>query len=439
MANVMELAAKLGDRPGRVVFDSSSRGDLQATTSFLSANPEHVFKARVDARDNCLVDFDGQVSAHIDPLQLLEEKLKAFSMACDSRMPVAFGVLSYDFGQWLYGLPTKATELPSLWVGFYPWCFEVNTETQALKIHGKSKTDRAAAQEVWGSLGKIGKAPEFFQLKPSDLKHERYRAGFDKIKDYLEEGDCYQANLSLLLEAKLKTQGDPLRVFEVLKSHASSSYSALLQMEGLTLLSASPERLFKYDARRRHIETRPIKGTRELVGDESIDRARGVELSRDSKELAEHLMIVDLERNDLGKIAEVGSVHVKDYAKATRFTSVMHLVSSIEATVKENVGTAEIIKAMFPGGSITGAPKKRSMEIISECEEVNRGLYCGSGIVFYSDGSMDASILIRSAELSKIRLSLRMGGGIVYDSNVERELKEINEKSRSWRDLLANL
>jgi aminodeoxychorismate synthase component I len=255
-----------------------------------------------------------------------------------------------------------------------------------------------------------------------------YLAAVRRIQDHIARGDIYQANLTQRFTCGYA--GDPWDLFTELARTSPAPRSAFLEVEGEALVSMSPEVFVDVDAKG-HAETRPIKGTRARHADPAKDRAAASELLRSTKDRAELVMIVDLERNDLGRVAKIGSVRVSELGALRSYPAVHHLVARVEAELRDDVSPRELIRAIFPGGSITGAPKKRAMEIIAAIEPVPRGLYTGSLFWFDDDGSMLSSILIRSAIVTGGLAHVGAGGGIVADSEAEAEWAESNAKARA--------
>ncbi|MGE5181109.1 MAG: chorismate-binding protein, partial [Acidobacteriota bacterium] len=273
-------------------------------------------------------------------------------------------------------------------------------------------------------------APSLRPLVPDD-DGAHHLARVDRIRDYLAAGDAYQVNLARRLVARVAAPGDALALYAALAEAAPAPYGALVEADGVTLVSGSPERFLATVGDR--VETRPIKGT--------LRRGAGGadELARSAKDAAEHLMIVDLERNDLGRIAETGSVRVDELGYVVELPALYHKVSRVSARPRAGVGYAELLRATFPGGSITGAPKLRAMEIIDELEPVRRGPYCGAFGFFGAGGALDLAIAIRVGVLVGHELRVHVGGGIVADSDPAAELAETELKAAGWLAALEQL
>jgi para-aminobenzoate synthetase component I len=266
-------------------------------------------------------------------------------------------------------------------------------------------------------------------------EREHYRRGFARIREAISAGDIYQANLSRRDVFALPVS--PTAAYARLREVQPVPWGAFLDFGGFALLSNSPECFLVRDGDA--LLTQPIKGTRPRRADAREDAALAFDLRTDSKETAEHLMIVDLERNDLGRVARTGSVDVPRYAEVESFATVHHLVSDVVAEMRDGIGLAELLGATFPGGSITGAPKIRAMEILAEVEEQPRGPYTGAIGFFNGAGRLELSIAIRTAIASNGRVLSQAGGGIVADSDEAREWSETELKLAALRRALATV
>ena len=251
--------------------------------------------------------------------------------------------------------------------------------------------------------------------------------GVGRILDYLAAGDLFQVNLSRGWRAGFAVPLDPAALFARLRSHNPAPFAGLFAGAGWAVVSASPERLVS--VRGDVVETRPIAGTRpRFPGDD--DGARMRELVGHPKERAEHVMLIDLERNDLGRVCTPGSVEVDELMTVESYAHVHHIVSNVRGRLREGVTPGEVIRAVFPGGTITGCPKVRCMQVIAELERAGRGAYTGAFGWLNHDGDLDLIILIRSAEIEGSQLRFRTGAGIVADSDPQRELEETGAKAR---------
>ncbi|MFB6235634.1 MAG: anthranilate synthase component I family protein [Halopenitus sp.] len=272
----------------------------------------------------------------------------------------------------------------------------------------------------------------------SDCGREAYADRVRRVKEYVRAGDTFQANISQRLTAPAAVH--PVAAYDALRAVNPAPYSGLIEFgwngRGVDLVSASPELLLERepegsDSESHRLVTEPIAGTRPRGETPAEDRALEAELSGDEKERAEHAMLVDLERNDLGKVCEFGTVEVPEYRRVDRYSEVMHLVSLVEGRARSDVTVADAVGAVFPGGTITGAPKPRTMEIIDELETTRRGPYTGSMAIFGFDGRATLNIVIRTLVRHAAEYHLRVGAGIVHDSDPDAEYEETLAKGRA--------
>ncbi|NOX43899.1 MAG: aminodeoxychorismate synthase component I [Gammaproteobacteria bacterium] len=255
-----------------------------------------------------------------------------------------------------------------------------------------------------------------------------YIKSVNKIKNYITEGDVFQVNLSRRWKGKIKKETTAADIYYRLKEHNPAPFAGIATYKNTSIISSSPERLVK--VKDRIIETRPIAGTRPRSTNQSVDNDLTDELITDPKERAEHIMLIDLERNDLGRVCIPGSINVNELMAIESYSHVHHIVSNVCGKLQNDVTPGMVIRAVFPGGTITGCPKVRCMEILAELEETARGPYTGSMGYINHDGSMDLNILIRTIVLNGRELVIQAGGGIVADSDPERELNETRAKAR---------
>lgn len=256
----------------------------------------------------------------------------------------------------------------------------------------------------------------------------RYRRAVRRARSHIANGDVFQANLARAWQGVFPQAPDPLALYLALRRSNPGPFAGLARYPQFTVLSSSPERLLRIEGDR--IETRPIAGTRPRERDEADDRRRRRSLHRSPKERAEHVMLIDLERNDLGRVCEGGSVEVDEFMVLESYAHVHHIVSNVSGRLRSGTTPGQAIAALFPGGTITGCPKVRCMELIAELEGSPRGPYTGSMGYLGHDGSMDLNILIRTMVQEGSRVTLRAGAGIVADSKPERELAETRAKAR---------
>jgi anthranilate synthase component 1 len=260
-----------------------------------------------------------------------------------------------------------------------------------------------------------------------------YLKKIERIKQYICDGDIFQANLSrpwsiTISDEEGSSNIDDVDIFKRLSRSNPASFSALVKLDNTTIISSSPERLVR--SKNNKVETRPIAGTRPRSVNGAKDKQLARELLAHPKERAEHIMLIDLERNDLGRICIPGSINVNELMVLESYQHVHHIVSNVQGELQENVTPADIIKAVFPGGTITGCPKVRCMEVLAEMEQEPRGAYTGSVGYINRDGSMDLNILIRTLVRQGNKITFRAGGGIVTDSNAVKELEETRAKAK---------
>jgi para-aminobenzoate synthetase component 1 len=256
-----------------------------------------------------------------------------------------------------------------------------------------------------------------------------------RAREYVYAGDIFQANISQRFEAPLTEPSWAL--YRRLRAHNPAPFAAYMEVPGAAILSASPERFLQVDASG-HVETRPIKGTRARGVGPEHDAALGQALTESAKDRAENLMIVDLMRNDLSRVCIPGSVRVSELFSLERYATVHHLVSTVVGDLAPGADALDALRMAFPGGSITGAPKLRAMEIIAEVEPSRRGVYCGAIGYWSVTGALDTNVAIRTAVTRDGRIYFSAGGGIVADSDPEQEYRETLDKARATIDVLAS-
>jgi len=376
-----------------------------------------------------------------DPVEVLRLGIgsgDAFARLAEAaRGRFAVGFFGYDLGRTLEPIPKNLPADPAMpdavWGIFDAvWRFDHEAgEGTVLEVDpAAGRRLRAALQRPAAPVG----SPTVGPLR-ADMDYPAYESMVRRALDYILAGDIYQVNLAHRLRASI--DGDPLGLYLRLRAVAAPPLGAFFDFGDVQILSSSPELFLDFDACQRRLETRPIKGTRPR-GRASEDDARlAREVAEDAKERAEHVMIVDLMRNDLGRVAEIGSVRVESLHRVVSLATVHHAVSTISCRVRPNTGLPEILRATFPGGSITGAPKVRAMQIIEELEACRRGPYTGSIGILFPDGSFRLSIAIRTAVVVGGELRFHVGGGIVADSTPEAEWRETWTKAQGLSRALA--
>lgn len=364
-------------------------------------------------------------------------RLGKAQLPVDCELPFAgglLGYLGYDFGRRLEPLPTGAIDdlqLPDARLGLYPWAVITDHQLGTTQLMCHPSVDEVEQQRLLAlfTAEPATEQPAFRLTSPfkADLTSEDYRAAFARIQAYIQAGDCYQVNFAQRFQAGF--QGDPWAAYCALREACPTPFSGFMTLpDGDAILSLSPERFVKVS--QRQVETRPIKGTRPRGRDAAEDAAFAAELLASPKDRAENLMIVDLLRNDLGRSCRIGSVKVPELFSLESYPNVHHLVSSVTGELADDHDALDLIAGSFPGGSITGAPKIRAMQIIDELEPTRRALYCGSLLYLDVRGEMDSSIAIRSLLVKDGSVSCWGGGGIVADSECEAEYQETFTKVR---------
>mgnify|MGYP006097653807 FL=1 len=406
----------------------------------LSANP--VEKIISYEEITTVENKDGVSEYKDDPIDVVGIVMKKYPSDV-SDLPFtggAIGYLSYDLGNHYEGIEIKKNDIniPLMAFGIYDWAVIVDhhKKNTTLVYRNENILIKEIKTCLEMKLFEKNKEKKFSINSPclSNITHDEYLERFNKIQTYIKNGDCYQINFSQRFSASYA--GDTWDIYNKIMPVYSSPYSAYINMPFVNIMSFSPERFLSYDGN--IVETKPIKGTRPVSSNLEINKKLIEELSSSYKERAENLMIVDLLRNDLGKNCEFGSVKVKELFSIETFANVHHLVSTIQGKISKNSNIYKLIRDCFPGGSITGAPKIRAMQIINELEPHNRNVYCGSiGYISFS-GTTDLNIAIRTVMTSEDKLYFWGGGGIVYDSEIESEYKETFDKIKPLLDLLKN-
>jgi para-aminobenzoate synthetase component 1 len=352
-------------------------------------------------------------------------------------VPIAAGWLSYDLGRSFVGLPLRAADATV--APFAPLEFHFYDAVWVRPVGGHATifaVDDAAARRLRERLSAEVPAAATAAAGPLAPDHDPagYLEGARRVLEYLAAGDVYQVNLARRLSAPFG--GAPVDLAAALRARAPAPLAAfLVSADGAAaLVGNSPERFLALDGQGA-VETRPIKGTRARGATPAADDAARSALAASEKDRAEHVMIVDLERNDLGRVCETGSVVVDGVARVMALPTVHHLVTTVRGRLRAGVGLAELLAATFPGGSITGAPKRRAMQIIDELEPGARGPYTGATGWLGAAGDLDLAVAIRTALVAGGRLSLSVGGGIVADSTPDGEWAETEVKAAAFARL----
>jgi para-aminobenzoate synthetase component 1 len=378
-----------------------------------------------------VVHAENTVESADDPLLLLKQALDAceFSVPANPDLPFqggALGLFGYDLGRRFESLPEIADadlDVPDMAVGIYHWALIVDHQLQRVSLLSH---DDPRQRLAWLETQRSVVTESFRLTSPwrSNMTREEYGEKFRQVQAYLQSGDCYQVNLAQRFQARYS--GDEWQAFCQLNQANRAPFSAFIRLEESAVLSLSPERFIQLEERK--IQTRPIKGTLPRLEDPEQDAQQAEKLRTSPKDRAENLMIVDLMRNDIGRVAVPGSVRVPELFVVEPFPAVHHLVSTITAELPATLHATDLLRAAFPGGSITGAPKVRAMEIIDELEPQRRNAWCGSIGYISLCGNMDTSITIRTLTATRGKIVCSAGGGVVADSDEQAEYQETFDK-----------
>jgi len=452
------LYARLQNLPGLMILDSALEPRAACRYPlgrwcFAAFDPFALLECRVGGHRLFLGSHVRRLAG--DPFGALQEILDSYRLPTGSGptpLPAGgIGFLAYGLREFVEPRPSRPDdlELPLAYVGFYDAVLAMDRREGVLYLTSTGLPARGRARNV-RAKARMRFLQELVQREPavcseisirpgsgsgfgsgvvcSSFTRENYLKAVRRAKEYIAAGEVYQVNLAQRFA--LPWTGSGYGLFTRLRRTNPAPFGALIHGSGFTVVSASPERFLHLDPRSGVVHTRPIKGTRPRGADAADDARLARELSASVKDRAEHVMIVDLERNDLSRVAVPGSVRVTELMVLEPFPTVWHLVSTVEAVLRSGTGVAALLRATFPGGSITGAPKIRAMEIIEELELVPRGVYTGAVGYFSFDGHLDLNIAIRTVVLKNGRAWFHVGGGIVADSDPQAEYQETLDKAR---------
>ncbi len=440
-----EACACFLDLPYPLLLESARPSPRLGRYSFLAADPWQVLKRKGEGSD---------------PFAELASLLARYPLQAHRELPPfqggAAGFLGYDLCHHLERLPSPRfddLDLPDLCLGLYDWTLAWDHETgktwlfsTGLPEAGAARETRAESRSAMVRKRLASPAPALAATRVptpsppgppthpvrelpgivSTFSREQYLSAVARTREYILAGDIFQANLSQRLEASVAEP--PFEIYRRLRKRNAAPFAAYFDLGEAVIASASPERFLLLEGDR--VETRPIKGTSPRGLSPRHDAALGEVLTESEKDRAENVMIVDLVRNDLSKVCADGSVEVPELCQVERYATVHHLVSTVVGRLRLGLGPVDLLRATWPGGSITGAPKPRAMEIIAELEPTRRSVYTGSLGYFSFGGAMDTSIAIRTFILKGGRAYFQVGGGIVADSVPEREYDETLDKAR---------
>lgn len=418
-------------------LDSSLEGE-QGRYSILGRNP---WLTVYEREGQCYKNGE-KIPESIE--EALDSYLKENREENFSSLPVvsgALGYFSYEYGKKAEGIQRKSSAgMPDAWFTFYDNLIIEDRRKKEIYITArgmlKAAEESLRQTEEWVCHHmkkpeipvplKHGKTADF----QADFDREDYKKAIDHMIEYIRAGDIYIANMTQQLT--MTSKKEPYEVFRYLRTHNPSPFGAYFNYGDFQIVCASPERFLK--VQNGQVETRPVKGTRKRGETKEEDERLKQELANSEKDRSELLMIVDLERNDLNHVCRPWSVKVTEHFGVETYATVFHLVSTVTGKLKEEASLMDLIKAAFPGGSITGAPKIRAMEIIDELERSSRGIYTGSIGYLALDGSCDFNIVIRTAVCENGRYHLGVGGGITCESDTEFEYEEILQKAKAIRE-----
>ncbi|NRD74124.1 aminodeoxychorismate synthase component I [Shewanella sp. VB17] len=446
-----ELFSYFSHQPWAMLLDSANAKHVDAKYDIIVCDP--VATIITEANRTEVTHFNAAkvskvVHVDIDPFDVIKLSLaQYFPHSLASPYPFsggAMGCFSYDLGRQIEILPSiaqKDIELAEMNIGLYMWALIYDYQLACWTLVHYQGQD--ALNHKLAELNALIKKPVTQKDCPFSLTshwynqtcRQQYLEKFNKIHHYLHSGDCYQINLTHRFEADY--HGDEWLAYVELSQINKAPFSAFIRLDNAAILSISPERFIQLHGT--DIQTKPIKGTRPRFNDPVEDQRSATALLHAPKDRAENLMIVDLLRNDIGKVAQAGSVEVPTLFNIESFPAVHHLVSTVTAKLDPQYQASDLLKATFPGGSITGAPKIRAMEIIEELEPSRRSLYCGSIGYISQDGNMDTSITIRTLVTQSNRIYCWAGGGIVADSIAEEEYQETYDKVSKILPILKNM
>ncbi len=446
--NGFELYSIFKDEKYSFFLDSGMDHNKLGEFSFIGANPFLVFKSKDKDME---ILKDGKVEKlKGNPFVKIKEILNEYNMDYKTDIPFvggAVGYLSYDLCHHIEDLPRTAiddVDVPDMYFGLYDGVICIDHRGKDDKVFIASLGIVDNEEKVVGDLIETIKSAEEKGVEiilPKTTKKKEFVSNFTrdgfigsvrKVQDYIKSGDIYQANLTQRYSCDLEES--PYELYGKLRAINPAPFATFMDFGEGQIVSSSPERFIK--VRDNIIETRPIKGTRPRGKNAEEDKKYREELINSEKDKAELLMIVDLERNDLGKVAKTGSVKVTELFHLEEYSTVYHLVSTVVAEVRDELGAIDCIEATFPGGSITGAPKIRAMEVIDELEPTQRNIYTGSIGYIGFNGDLDLNIVIRTVVCKDDKAYFQVGGGMTWDSNAEEEYQETLDKAKALMDAL---
>jgi para-aminobenzoate synthetase component I len=447
----LDLFALFRDEPCVFFLDSSLDPGKLGRYSLMGGSPFLVFSSRGEV---ITLEQSGRtLQVRGNPVEVLGRYLATYRLERQEQLPcsgAAVGYLSYDLGRFIERLPVKAADdlnLPECFFGFYDLlviCDHLSGKSYAVSSGFPEKDLQQRSLKARDRLREFkDRLERFLKTRPApvsvdigscaevkingNFSHEEYVRAVEKARQYIIDGDIFEVNLSQRFEAEIDLP--PWDLYLRLRRLNPAPFSAFLNLGDLAVVGSSPERFLR--CRGDLLETRPIKGTIRRGSTPEEDEANARWLLNSEKDRAENMMIVDLERNDLGRVCRYGSVKVTELAILEKYPTVYHLTSTVTGRLRPGVTLTDLLKATFPGGSITGAPKIRSMEIIEELEPTRRSIYTGSLGYIGFDGNLDLNIVIRTFLIKGRQAYFQLGGAVVYDSDPEAEYQETLDKGRA--------
>lgn len=445
----VEAFSAVKDMRYSLFLDSADTSHSLGRFSFVCCNPIETIEAKNGKV--VITNWDGQTLSYAKPFDVLKERMEKWiplTQTIEELPPFqggAAGFFGYDLARGIEDIKASSKDpaidnvnMPDMAIGIYDQVFAHDHKENKSWIitHATSAEDaRIKQKHLLRLFTQVEKEPQFKEAQmdwEANFDACEYKNHIQKVIDYIHSGDVFQVNLSQRFDAKLPDNLDPFSHYISLRKANPAPFSTYMNLGYIKISSCSPERFVSIEDQR--VQTRPIKGTRPRVDDPELDKKYQKDLLCSEKDLAENTMIVDLLRNDLSKVCQKNSVIVKSLCKLESFASVHHLVSVVEGQLRKGKTAIDLLKAGFPGGSITGAPKIRAMEIIEELEPTRRGPYCGCMGYIGFDGNMDSNILIRSLVYEGKNVSLQVGSGIVSDSCPDTEYQETFDKASAIFD-----
>lgn len=442
---------KIDDGKFSFLLESAEGGEKWARFSFLGSSPSHLFRSRGEEFEILRHGEILQKGAKKNPLRALEDFLRTFKPVFHDSLPRFFGgavgYVGYDVIRSFEQIPERLPRDPQLHDAFFmitDTLLVFDNLKHKIKVISNVFLDghpslESAYQEAEKKIHCIVEslqrpAPSHPNQRPSspsprfsNFTKEDFMKAVQRAKEYIQAGDVIQVVLSQRFSSNLRC--DPFDIYRALRSINPSPYLFYLKMEDTVLLGASPEVMVRLEGRQ--IELRPLAGTRPRGRTDEEDQAMEKDLLADEKEKAEHIMLVDLGRNDVGRVSEIGSVHVTSLMDVERYSHVMHIVSNIQGMLASGKTAFDVFEATFPAGTVSGAPKIRAMEIIEELEPLRRGPYAGAVGYFSFSGNLDTCITIRSILVNDGKTHVQTGAGIVADSQPEKEYEETLNKAQA--------